>query len=79
MKRSLEMPVADGRTDGTEFIGPLSALPGVQRATINPKNMNDDRCFQYALTVALSYGKIKNHPEEQKILSRLLINIIGMR
>ena len=35
MKRSLEMPVADGRTDGrmdgTEFIGPLSALKGVQK------------------------------------------------
>ena len=25
------MPVTDGRTDGTEFIGPLSALPGVQK------------------------------------------------
>ena len=31
MKRSLEMPVADGRTDGTEFIGPLSAPPGIQQ------------------------------------------------
>ena len=31
MKRSLEMPVADGHTDGTEFIGPLLALPGVQK------------------------------------------------
>ena len=28
--------------------------------------MNDDRCFQYALTVALNYGKIKNHPERTK-------------
>ena len=32
------MPVADGRTDGrtdgTEFIGPLSALPGVQKAPL---------------------------------------------
>ena len=32
MNRSLlEMPVADGRTDGTESIGPLSALSGVQK------------------------------------------------
>ena len=35
MKRSLEMPIVDRRTDGrmdrTEFIGPLSALPGVQK------------------------------------------------
>ena len=35
MKRSLEMPIADGRTDGTEFIGPLSALPGVQQEIIH--------------------------------------------
>ena len=33
-----------------------------KKATINPKN-NDDRCFQYALTVALHYEKIKSHPE----------------
>ena len=26
--------------------------------TINPKN-NDDRCFQYALTVALIYQNVK--------------------
>ena len=31
-------------------------------ATINPQN-NDDKCFQYALTVALNYQKIKNNPE----------------
>ena len=28
--------------------------------------MNDDRCFQYASTAALNYGKIKNHPEKTK-------------
>ena len=37
-----------------------------KKATINPKNMNDDRCFQYALTVTLNYEKIKNHPEKTK-------------
>ena len=31
MKRSLEMPVADRRTDGTESIGPVSTLPEVQK------------------------------------------------
>ena len=31
MKHSLEMSVVDGRTDGTEFIGPLSALPVVKK------------------------------------------------
>ena len=29
-----------------------------KKSTINPKN-NDDKCFQYALTVALNYEKIK--------------------
>ena len=33
-----------------------------KKATINPKN-NDDKCIQYALTVALNYQKIKNNPE----------------
>ena len=34
-----------------------------KEATINPKN-NDDKCFQYASTVALSYRNIKNNPEK---------------
>ena len=33
-----------------------------KKATINPKN-NDEKCFQYALTVAINYEKIKDHPE----------------
>ena len=33
-----------------------------KNSTINQKN-NDDKCFQYALTVALNYGKIKNDPK----------------
>ena len=28
--------------------------------------MDGDRCFQYASTAALNYGKIKNHPEKTK-------------
>ena len=28
-------------------------------ATINPKNKKDDKGFQYALTLALNYNKIK--------------------
>ena len=34
----------------------------IKNATINPKN-NDDKCFQYALTVALNHEQIKDHPE----------------
>ena len=33
-----------------------------KRSTINPKN-NDDKCFQYAVTMALSLNRIDNHPE----------------
>ena len=33
-----------------------------KKATINPK-INDDKCFQYALTVALNHEQIKNYPE----------------
>ena len=34
-----------------------------KRATINPQNKKDDRCFQYAVTVALNHEQIKDHPE----------------
>ena len=33
-----------------------------KEATINPKN-EDDKCFQYAVTVALNYEEIKWNPE----------------
>ena len=33
-----------------------------KNAAINPKN-NDDKCFQYAITVSLNHEKIKSHPE----------------
>ena len=33
-----------------------------KKATINPK-ISDNKCFQYALTVALNYKQIKSHPE----------------
>ena len=32
-------------------------------ATINSKN-NDDKCFQYAVTVTLNHKQIKSHPEK---------------
>ena len=38
------------------------------KKTINPKNEKDNKCFQYALTVALNYEKIKeNHQRISKI------------
>ena len=33
-----------------------------KKSTINPKN-TDDKCFQYAVTVALNYEEIESHPE----------------
>ena len=34
-----------------------------KKATINPKD-TDDKCFQYAVTVALNYEAIETHPEK---------------
>ena len=34
-----------------------------KKATINTQNKKDDKCFQYALTVALNHEIIKYHPE----------------
>ena len=34
-----------------------------KNATINPKT-NNDKCFQYALTVALNYEQIKKNPQK---------------
>ena len=33
-----------------------------KKSTINPKN-NDDKCFQYAVTIALNLDKIKKDPQ----------------
>ena len=33
-----------------------------KRATINPKN-EDNKCFQYSITVALNHQNIESHPE----------------
>ena len=33
-----------------------------KKTTINPKN-TDEKCFQYAATVALNYEEIESHPE----------------
>ena len=33
-----------------------------KKSTVNPKN-NDDKCFQYAVTLALNLDKIKKDPQ----------------
>ena len=47
--------------------------------TINPQNKTDNKCFQYAITVALNYEKINNHPEKIKTSELLLMSIIGTK
>ena len=32
-------------------------------AKINPKNLSDNKCFQYSVTIALHHQDIENHPE----------------
>ena len=46
---------------GGSYIDSAKGLKN-KKATINPKN-SDDECFQYALTVALNYEKIKKDPQ----------------
>ena len=48
-----------------------------KKATINPQNKKDGKCFQYALTAALNYEQIKDHQKEYQRLNLLLINTIG--
>ena len=42
-----------------------------KKATINPKS-NDDKCFQYALTVALNYEQIKKDPQRISKIKRFI-------
>ena len=46
---------------GKSYIKPSEWL-AAKKATTNSKN-NDDKCFQYAITVVLNHQKIENHPE----------------
>ena len=34
-----------------------------KKATINPINKKDNKCFQYTVTVALNHEEIKNNPQ----------------
>ena len=45
--------------------GPYIDSPENKKAAINLQNEKDDKCFQYALTVALNYKQIKSHPERK--------------
>ena len=48
-----------------------------KKATINPKNKNNDKCMQYAISVALNHQQIYNHPERISKIKHFIISIIG--
>ena len=50
-----------GSNRGGSYIDSPKWLKDV-KSTINPKS-NDDKCFQYAVTLALNLDNIDNHPE----------------
>ena len=45
-----------------------------KKSTINPKN-NDDKCFQYAVTLALSLDNINKHPQRMSKIKPFIDNI----
>ena len=47
-----------------------------KKATINPKN-NDDKCFQYALTVTWNYKQIKKNPQRISNIKPFINQYIG--
>ena len=47
-----------------------------KKATINPKK-KDNKCFQYAVTVALNYNEIKWNPERFSNIKPFINNISG--
>ena len=47
--------------------------PKNKKATVNRKN-NDDKCFQYAIIVALNHGQIKSHLERISNIRSIISN-----
>ena len=49
-----------GPNRGESYVDSLGCL---KKVAINPKD-NDNKCFQYILTIVLNYQIIKSYPEE---------------
>ena len=47
---------------GSSYITTLDWIAN-KKYTINPKNTKDNRCYLYAIVIALNFDKISNHPE----------------
>ena len=45
-----------------------------KRVTINPKNTEHNKCFQYAITAALNHQNIDHHPERISKLEPFINN-----
>ena len=45
-----------------------------KKITINPKNTNDNNCFQYAITALLNYQNINHNPERISKLKPFINN-----
>ena len=43
-----------------------------KKATINPINQKDNKCFQYAATVVLNHEEIRKNPERITIIKPLI-------
>ena len=47
---------------GSSYINPREWLKN-KGVTMNPKNTNDNKCFQYAITAGLTHQNIHHHPQ----------------
>ena len=45
-----------------------------KKATTNHKNNNEEKCFHYALTIALSHEQIKSNPQRISDIRHFIIN-----
>ena len=51
---------------GGSYIDSLNSIKN-KKATLNSINNKDNKCFQYALTVALNHEEIKKDPQKIKV------------
>ena len=58
---------------GSSYIDSLEWIKN-KKVTINPKNAEDNNCFQYAIIAALNYQNIGHHPERISKLEPFINN-----
>ena len=56
--------------NGASYI-PLPDIIKNKKCCINPKNLNDNKCFLYSFIIGKHHNEIKNHPEEIYNLRKL--------